>query len=238
MGRVVDLPVAGSGELSRPGGLGYGRAVHALLEWSARNRWRRPPEQIVAATLGREGFEGGDAAGAAELVAGWLDSELLAGLRGEGAAFRPEVRFRIGLAESTVIRGTIDLLVTRPGQPPMFVDYKTDSVPGSAPALPPAYELQRLLYADAIARATGSGEVVSAYAFLQAPGQPIVETLGAEAITVGRDAIADLVERIRGGDFSPTPDPGPALCHDCPARVRLCPYPRELTLGTAAEHGG
>ena len=216
----------------RPGGMGFGRAVHELLEWSARSSWRSPPEAIVAATLRREGFEPGVDASAAELVDGWLGSDLLAGLRDEEATFRPEVPFRIQLGAGTVIRGTIDLLVIRPGKPPMFVDYKTDSISAAGPALPPTYELQRFLYAAAIAESTGSDRVASAYCFLQAPAEPVVETLGPEAIAGGRAAVEELVARIREGDFSPTAEPGPSLCHDCPARARLCPYPPELTLGT------
>ena len=76
----------------RPGGMGFGRAVHELLEWSARSSWRSPPEAIVAATLRREGFEPGVDASAAELVDGWLGSDLLAGLRDAEATFRPEFR--------------------------------------------------------------------------------------------------------------------------------------------------
>ena len=155
----------------RPGGMGFGRAVHELLEWSARSSWRSPPEAIVAATLRREGFEPGVDASAAELVDGWLGSDLLAGLRDAEATFRPEVPFRIQLGAGTVIRGTIDLLVIRPGEPPMFVDYKTDSISAAGPVLPPAYELQRFLYAAAIAESTGGDRVASAYCFLQAPAR-------------------------------------------------------------------
>jgi hypothetical protein len=189
----------------------------------------------VATTLHREGIDGEAGARAAELVAGWLDSEFLAELRGADATFRPEVRFRIGLGGSiaTVIRGTIDLLVSRPGEPPLFVDYKTDAISDSGPVLPPAYELQRLLYAAAIAEATGAERVASAYCFLQAPAEPVLATLGPDEIAGGRLEIEALIARIREGDFAPTPDPGPALCHDCPARARLCPHPPELTLGRA-----
>jgi ATP-dependent exoDNAse (exonuclease V) beta subunit len=233
IGREGEATVASPEEPAprRPGGIGFGRAIHELLEWSARGSWRSPSEALVAATLRREGFEPGTEANATELVDGWLRSKLLAGLRDAGATFRPEVPFRIRLGTGTVIRGTIDLLVTRPGEPPMFVDYKTDSI-SEAPALPPVYELQRFLYAAAIAESTGSDRVATAYCFLQAPDDPVVETLGPEAIASGRAAVEELVARIRAGDFSPTPEPGPSLCHDCPARARLCPYPPELTLGT------
>ncbi|KAA0271746.1 MAG: PD-(D/E)XK nuclease family protein, partial [Acidobacteria bacterium] len=217
----------------RPGGPRFGRAVHALLEWSARSSWRRPPAGLVAATMRREGLGRTAGEAASELVAGWLGSELLGGLREAGAAFRPEVRFRIGRGDSTVIRGTIDLLVSRPGEPPLFVDYKTDPIAGREAALPSAYELQRLLYASAIAEATGSEEVVAAYSFLRAPAEPVVATLGPEQIAAGRLEIEALIARIRAGDFAATADPGPTLCRDCPARARLCPHPPERTMETA-----
>jgi hypothetical protein len=134
-----------------------------------------------------------------------------------------------------VIRGTIDLLVERPGRPPMFVDYKTDRVdPGSGPELSSAYAMQRLLYAAAIAEATGAGLVESAYCFLQAPGRPILGSHDSAAIAAGRAEIEERVARIRGGEFSPTPSPGPSLCHSCPARARLCPHPPEKTMASSA----
>ena len=74
IGREEDLPSDPDDRSRGPGGLGYGRAVHALLEWSARNGWRRPPEEAVAAALGREGLDGAAADRAAGLVAGWLGS--------------------------------------------------------------------------------------------------------------------------------------------------------------------
>ncbi len=216
----------------RPGGMGFGRAVHELLEWSARNGWDAPPGPLVDATLNREGFDPAAGGSASAMVSGWLESPLLSELREAGASFRPEVPFRIQIGEGTVIRGTIDLLVTRPGGSLMFVDYKTDSMTaGAAPDLPPAYELQRVLYASAIAEATGEPSVVAAYCFLQAPSDPVMATLDSEAIASGRVGVEELVSRIREGDFLPTDEPGPSICHDCPARARLCPYPPEMTMG-------
>jgi hypothetical protein len=215
--------------------MGFGRAVHELLEWSARNSWRRPDPDSIAGAVRREGFGDREAGRAEQLIAAWTESELLASLIAEGAGFRPEVPFRIGLGQETVIRGTIDLIVERPGRSPLFVDYKTDRVePGEDPALSGAYEMQRLLYASAIAEATGAETVESAYCFLQAAGSPVLASHDAGEIAAGRERIAERVARIRGGDFAPSPDPGPALCHDCPARARLCPYPPEQTMGKAA----
>ncbi len=220
---------------AKAGGMGFGRAVHELLEWTARNGWSAPPEPLVETTMRREGFGSEAAERASGMVEGWLRSELAAELRADGAAFRPEVPFRIRIGEGTVIRGTVDLLVTRPDGPPMFVDYKTDALRGGgAPALPTAYEMQRILYASAVAAATGASEVESAYFYLQAPDAPVLRTLDAAEIERGMERVGALVDRIRGGDFEPTPEPGPSLCHDCPARQRLCPYPREVTLGKAA----
>ena len=218
----------------RAAGMRFGRAVHELLERAARDGWRRPDPDVAAAALRREGFDPAAAERAAGLVTAWVDSPLLAELRHGGARFRPEMPFRLGLGERTVIRGTIDLLVERPGMPPLFVDYKTDRIEaGGDPVLPEAYELQRLLYAAAIAESTGAERVESAYCFLQATERPLRASHDGEAIAAGRAKVEERIARIRAGDFSPTADPGPSLCHDCPARARLCPHPPELTMGAA-----
>ncbi|MDQ1652918.1 MAG: hypothetical protein QOI35_2118, partial [Cryptosporangiaceae bacterium] len=215
---------------------GFGRAVHGLLEWTARNDWRMPPETVLAASLDGEGAAEGAPEAASALLGGWLGSGLLAELRGtDGVEFRPEVPFRIALGADTVLRGTIDLLVTSPGGP-TFVDFKTDRTGGEAPAqLDEGYLLQRSLYAAAIAEATGADSVRSAYVFLEQPDAPLVEQIDAAEIAAGRERIAELVERVRAGDFSATSRPHRALCHDCPARERLCPHDRETTGRTEPE---
>lgn len=63
-------------------------------------------------------------------------------------------------------------------------------------------------------------------------------TLDADALAAGRESVEELVGLIRAGDFSPTEEPGPALCRDCPARARLCPYPPEVTMGGATAVAG
>ena len=114
---------------------------------------------------------------------------------------------------------------------PTIVDYKTDSIPdGGLGRLEEAYELQRSLYAAAVAEATGAETIRSAYVFLQRPGEPLITMLDADAIAAGRQRIEQLLDRVRAADFTATPEPHAGLCHDCPARQRLCPHPSEMTL--------
>ena len=65
--------------------------------------------------------------------------------------------------------------------------------------------------------------------FLEAPESPIVATLDHAAIAAGRERVEAVVSDIRASRFEPTPAPHIELCHDCPARDRLCPHPKELT---------
>jgi hypothetical protein len=230
---LAPAPAAGPAHGAREARLGFGRTVHGLLEWSARNGWAVPDHERLTAALSAEGAQPAAADAAGALVSAWLDSELLAELRAAGASFRPEVAFRVRLGE-TVLRGSIDLLASIPGEPPLVIDYKTDSqVAGREAELDEAYALQRSLYALAVGEATGAGSVASAYVFLQEPGAPLRSLLDEGAIAAGRERIGELVERIRARDFAPTEQPHAALCHDCPARPRLCPHPPERTLSPA-----
>lgn len=227
---------AGGGETeAQRSRMGFGRAVHELLEWSARNDWALPGARARAAALAREGAAADADARLSAMLEGWLSSPLLGELRASGAALRPEVSFRLALEEGTILRGTLDLL----GDPGptgadgivTVLDYKTDRLRGRAPELDAGYELQRSLYAAAVAAATGASAVRAAYVFLERPDEPIVTTLGPEQIEVGRKRIEAVVARIRAGDFEATRHPHWDLCHDCPARSRLCPHPREMTGG-------
>jgi len=226
--RIADgEPVAGEQRRSR---LGFGRAVHALLERSARAGWQAPETSTIEAALASEGADPGLAEEAAALVSGWLGSPLLAELLAAGAQLRPELPFRLALGPDTVLRGTIDLLAEIEGEPPLVIDYKTDAaVPAGGEGLAEGYVLQRELYALAVAEATGAGRVRSAYVFLGAPEQPLTAELGAEDVEAGRERIERLIEGIRGRRFEVTDAPHWDLCRDCPARRRLCSHPWELT---------
>ena len=124
------------------------------------------------------------------------------------------------------MRGSIDLLVTRPGEPPLVVDYKTNRLDKSSPAeAAKEYETQRQLYALAAARGLGAERVRVAYAFLERPEEPVVTELGPEELAEAAATLEERIASIAAGSFEVTPNPTWPLCHDCPARSRLCPAP-------------
>ena len=171
----------------------------------------------------REGLAGdGDAAERCErLVAGWLESALLAEL-GE-AAVRPEVPFVLGLA-GTVVRGQIDLLVAgQADEATTVIDYKTDALEGrSAAELGSRYLAQREVYGLAAGEAE---EVRVAHVFLEAPAEPVIELLDRERLASARARLERTIGAMTAGEFEVTAEPYPALCFGCPAARRLCPRP-------------
>ena len=227
----ADLESVRAGSRRRRSRLGFGRAVHALLERCARADWEQPDREAIVAELAAEGADPALAPRAEQLIGGWIGSPLLTELRDAGARVRPELPFRIELGAGTVIRGTIDLLAEIEDGPPIVIDYKTDSAaPDASEPLPGAYLLQRALYARAVAEATGSETVTSAHVFLAAPERPFTAELGPAQIAAALEPVEELVAGIRARRFEVTPTPHAALCGDCPARPRLCPHPPELTL--------
>lgn len=233
---------------ARSHSLGFGNAVHAALEWSARNGWRRPEDERVARVLASEGLEGAeDLARARTMIDGWLASALVAEL-GDADA-RAEVPFALRLGEA-IVRGQIDLLVggvaaPASGQldllgdaepavtPTTVIDFKTDSLGEDGPdALRERYAVQRQLYALAIASANGNGSaaegVRAIHVFLEDPDDPVIDTFDAAGLAAARAQLEELIAEIRGGGkgFSPTEEPSHSVCFGCPAAERLCPHPR------------
>ena len=110
--------------------LAFGNAVHAALEWSARNGWRVPPDEHLEALFAAAGPHAVERASG--LIAGWLTSGLRAEL--DGTEARPEVPFALPLG-GTIVRGKIDLLAqTASGS--VVVDFKTDAVGADGVAAP------------------------------------------------------------------------------------------------------
>jgi ATP-dependent exoDNAse (exonuclease V) beta subunit len=201
---------------------GPGVAVHALLEWSARGRWREPSAERVAAALAEQGLEptAERTAGGLDLVRAFLTSPLREEIGDERVS--AEVPFVIEVG-GTLLRGSIDLLVERDDGSVLVVDYKTDRLDGRDPEEVVArYTVQRDLYA--LAAATRGGQVETAYVFLERPEPAVREPFGEAELAAARGRVEALVERLAAGRFEVTDRPHRALCLDCPARARLCSH--------------
>ena len=203
---------------------GPGVAVHALLEWSARHGWQQPGAEQAEAAMREQGLEPAEseelAARALELVGAWLSSPLRAEL--EGAKVSAEVPFVLSVSD-TLIRGSIDLLAELPDGRVVVVDYKTDRLHGEGPAEAASrYEVQRDIYALAAGSRAGSVETV--YVFLEEPGAPARTQFEAAELESARGRIEALLAELARGDFPVTDRPHRRLCHDCPARERLCSH--------------
>jgi hypothetical protein len=164
-----------------------------------------------------------------EPVRAWISSPLRKEISAGGTRVRAEVPLLLGVG-GTVLRGSIDLLVEREGKPPLVIDYKTDRLGGTDPAERAAhYEVQRAIYALAVAEALGVEEVEVAYVFLERPDEPAVSTLDSEEMAAARASLEETIGQIESGDFpvAPPEQRNWALCRGCPALRGLCSGPRE-----------
>jgi ATP-dependent helicase/nuclease subunit A len=212
---------------------GPGIVVHGLLEWSARHGWREPTAERAADALGVQGLEGTEEQtdSVLELTRAFLSSPL----RDEIGAARvsAEVPFVLEIG-GTLVRGSIDLLVERPDGSVLVIDYKTDRLESREPEeIVSRYAVQRDLYA--LAAAARGAPVETAYVFLERPDPPLRESFGDAELDSARARVEAVLERLAAGRFEVTDRPHRALCHDCPARERLCSHPIELTMRESSE---
>jgi hypothetical protein len=230
--------VAGEGAVTpsaREERTAQGAAVHALLEWSQANGWREPSEELTYRHAVAAGLDSGrtDATALLEPVRGWLGSALCARIGADATRARAEVPILLGVGD-TVLRGSIDLLVEREGEPPLVIDYKTDRLDGySLEQHAARYETQRTIYALAVAESLGVDEVEVAYVFLERPEEPALTVLGSAALEAGRKRLEKAISQIGRGEFpvAPVEDRDWNLCRGCPALGRLCSGPRETEMG-------
>jgi hypothetical protein len=140
---------------------------------------------------------------------------------------RPEMPFLLPVG-GTIVRGAIDLLAdTAAG--PVIVDYKTDSLAQATPEeLVDRYAVQRKIYALA-ASPGGRARVRMVLAFLDRGGGTVEVEFGPDELDAARSELERLVAGVERSSFEVTDSPHWALCHDCPARQRLCSHPKELT---------
>ncbi|HEV2791329.1 MAG TPA: PD-(D/E)XK nuclease family protein, partial [Solirubrobacterales bacterium] len=157
----------------------------------------------------------------------WIGSPLREQIAAEASRIRAEVPLLLGIGGS-VLRGSIDLLVEREGAVPLVVDYKTDRLDGDDPAERAShYEVQRSIYALAVAEALGVEEVEVAYVFLERPDEPATTVLGPAEMAAARAKLEDTIARIKGSEFpvADTEERDWSLCRGCPALRGLCSGP-------------
>jgi ATP-dependent helicase/nuclease subunit B len=252
----LDHPADSQVDAVREGGTARGAAVHALLEWSQANSWAEPSEELALRHATAVGMGMGTPSPdtsrqwldvecpergspsprlARELldsVRQWLDAPLRKEIAAQATRVRAEVPLLLGVGE-TVLRGSIDLLVEREGAPPLVVDYKTDRLAGTDPAERAAhYEVQRSIYALAVAEALGAPEVEVAYVFLEQPDDPALSTLGPPEMATARQGLEEAIAQISRGEFpvAPPEQRDWSLCRGCPALRGLCSGPESADL--------
>jgi ATP-dependent helicase/nuclease subunit A len=193
-GRVLDpAPEAREQSLAR------GAAVHALLEWSQANEWAEPPLELAERHARANGLGEEVARELLEPVRRWLGSPLRERIAAEATRVRAEVPLLLEIG-GTLLRGSIDLLVEREGAPPLVVDYKTDRLEDASPAERAShYEVQRSIYALAVAEALGAPEVEVAYVFLERPEDPAASVLDAAEMASARAMLEGTIAEINDG---------------------------------------
>jgi ATP-dependent helicase/nuclease subunit A len=215
LGEFFVEPAPESEPAAREQSLARGAAVHALLEWTQANDWQDPPLELAERHAEATGLSprpqtkpNSDLArGLAEEllvpVRRWIASPLRGRIAAEAARTRAEVPFLLEIGD-TLLRGSIDLLVEREGAPPLVLDYKTDRLEGASPAERAAhYEVQRSIYALAVAEALGAPEVEVAYIFLERPDEPAISALDSAAMASARTKlVATIAEINRGPEVS------------------------------------
>jgi ATP-dependent exoDNAse (exonuclease V) beta subunit len=224
LGPAGEEPVTPS---AREGRTARGATVHALLEWSQANGWALPPADLAVRQALANGLDQDRAEQLLEPVREWISSPFRARIAAEADRTRAEVPLLLSVG-GTVLRGSIDLLVEREGRPPLVVDYKTDRLDGSDPAEHAArYDVQRSIYALAVAEALGAEEVEVAYVFLERALEPVVSLLGPQQMAVARSRLEDRIAGIAVGEFPAAAAEGRdwPLCRGCPALRGICSAP-------------
>jgi ATP-dependent exoDNAse (exonuclease V) beta subunit len=210
-----------------------GAAVHALLEWSQANGWAVPSPELAARHAIASSLQEEVGPELLPPVEQWIGSPLRERIGAEATRVRAEVPLLLGVGD-TVLRGSIDLLVEREDKAPLVVDYKTDRLGDADPAERAGrYEVQRSIYALAVAEALDVPEVEVAYVFLERPDEPVVTTVGPAEMVAARSALEGAISQISRGEFpvAPPEQRDWSLCRGCPALRGLCSGPGSVEAG-------
>ncbi len=126
--------------------------------------------------------------------------------------------------EGVLLRGRLDVLHLD-GPRALVLDYKTNTLEESSPEdiVEHEYRLQRLVYALACFRA-GAEQVEVVYHFLERPDAVVSTSYRRDELPALEAELSAAIERIRVGEFVPTPSE--YACPDCPALDVVCAGPR------------
>jgi ATP-dependent helicase/nuclease subunit A len=126
--------------------------------------------------------------------------------------------------DGVLLHGFVDALHLD-GDDALVVDYKTNELGEAAPEeiVEEKYRLQRLVYALACFRA-GAQRVEVVYHFLERPDAVVTTTFTREQVPELEAELSAGIERIKAGEFRPTPSE--FACAGCPALDLVCAGPR------------
>ena len=155
------------------------------------------------------------------LVRAYCESALAARIAGLGGV-RVERPFVFEL-DGVLLNGRLDVL-WRDGPKALVLDYKTNVLDEREPLaiVEAEYRSQRSVYALACLRA-GVEEVDVVYQFLEAPDAIVSATFTTADVDALERELRSAIDRIREGDFRPTPSQ--YACSGCPALDRVCAGP-------------
>ena len=126
--------------------------------------------------------------------------------------------------DGVLLHGFVDAMHLD-GEEALVVDYKTNLLGDASPEeiVEHDYRLQRLVYALACFRA-GADRVEVVYHFLERADAVVPSLFTREQLPALEAELSAGIERIKAGEFRPTPSE--FACSTCPALVLVCAGPR------------
>lgn len=198
------------------GPLGFGSAVHAVLQLSGSGA---PGPDRIAAIARANGVDDGDVDRLTRAAEAYLGSEAAAAVADADRVHR-ECPFAMPIGE-TLLRGNIDLLAWH-GKHATVIDYKTGSGELSAVDAEARYRSQAECYALAVLEGGAERATVRFVEVERGCRETRFEFAPADAAPI-RDALSATVGAISDGRFDHLGKFTPGVCTDCPALGGTCP---------------
>jgi ATP-dependent helicase/nuclease subunit A len=222
--RVVGLrPSDASGRIPGQTGLAateVGDAVHRLLEQVDLSAPSAPEVAQVRGWYPAVTDEELERIG--DFVRSYCDSDVARRIAGlSGVTVERPFAFE---HDGVLLHGRLDVLHRENGRA-LVLDYKTNVLEEASPEelVETEYRVQRLVYALACLNA-GAEEVEVVYHFLERPDAVVTTTYDRSCVEELEAELSAAVDRIRSGEFRPTPSE--YACAGCPALDIVCAGPR------------